>query len=152
MATSVVRLTAPTHATAQSNFSSSLFLKSAMFDFNTLSDFSRANCISICAFLVPANLVATSLTIALTVLRRPRLQIWQSAGIASTFAVVMLIHVWTWFAIGVVMIPTYVLLWLATTCLLANSGAILLRKRLANATYTFNLGSFQLIRLPKGTS
>ncbi len=54
-----------------------------MFDFNTLADFSRANCISVCTFLVPANLVATSLTIALTALRRPQTQVWQAAGIAS---------------------------------------------------------------------
>lgn len=37
-----------------------------MFDFNTLAEFSRAYCIGICAFLIPANLVATSLTIIFT--------------------------------------------------------------------------------------
>ena len=95
-----------------------------MFDFSTLAEISRANCVSICAFLVPANLVATSLTIILTALRRPQVQVWRAAGIASLPALVMLYHVFTWFMIGVVMAPTYILLWLGTICLLTNLGAI----------------------------
>lgn len=95
-----------------------------MFDFPHLADLSRTHCLSLCAFLVPANLVATVLTMVFAVLHRPKLQLWQSAGVASSFALVMLWHVYTWFAVGVVMVPTYVLLWLASTCLLANIGAI----------------------------
>lgn len=53
-----------------------------MFDFNTLTEFSRHYCIGICAFLVPANLVATLLTAIFTVLRRPAAQVWQAAGIS----------------------------------------------------------------------
>lgn len=95
-----------------------------MFDFHTLAEFSRAYCVSICAFLVPANLVATSLTIAFAVLRRPPVQVWQATGIASIFALAMILHVFTWFQVGVVMAPTYILLWLGSTCLLTNLGAI----------------------------
>lgn len=93
-----------------------------MFDFNTLADFSRTNCISICAFLIPANLVATSLT-TITALLRP-IQVWQVAGIASIFALLMLCHVFTWFIVGIVMPPTYILLWLGSSCLLINIVAI----------------------------
>lgn len=103
-----------------------------MLDFHTLAEFSRANCVSICAFLVPANLLATIFTIILTVLHRPSHQVWQSAGFASIFAVVMIMHVYSWFAIGVVMPPTYILLWLATTCLLTNLAAILWQRRLVH--------------------
>ncbi len=95
-----------------------------MIEFHTLAEFSRANCIAICAFLVPANLIATLLTIILAVLGRPSHQIWQAAGFASILAFVMVSHVYTWFAIGVVMAPTFILLSLAVTCLLINSGAI----------------------------
>lgn len=95
-----------------------------MFDFNTLAEFSRANCISICAFLVPANLIATSLTIFLTTLMRPSVQVWQMAGIAGIFALLMLWHVFTWFMVGIVMAPTYILLGLGTSCFLINIGAI----------------------------
>ena len=100
-----------------------------MFDFNTLAEFSRAYCIGICAFLIPANLIATSLTIIFTVLGRPAVRVWQAAGIASIFALVMILHVFTWFQVGVVMAPTYILLCLGSICLFTNLGAILLSRR-----------------------
>ena len=100
-----------------------------MFDSNTLAEFSRHYCIGICAFLVPANLVATSLTMVFAMLRRPAAQVWQAAGIASIFALVMMLHVFTWFMVGMVMAPTYILLCLGSICLFTNFGAILLRRR-----------------------
>ena len=99
-----------------------------MLDLNTIAEFSRTNCVAICAFLVPANLLATLLSVVFSVLHRPLRQVWQAAGIGSIFAFVMVLHVYTWFAIGVVMAPTYILLWLAISCLLTNFGAILFRK------------------------
>ncbi|MDF5711808.1 MAG: hypothetical protein PUP90_30050 [Nostoc sp. S4] len=104
-----------------------------MFDLNTLAEFSRGNCVAICTFLVPANLLFTILTIILTVLRRPSHQVWQSAAIACFFASVMILHVYTWFSIGVVMAPTYILMWLAITCLLSNSAAIFFNRRYSNS-------------------
>lgn len=101
-----------------------------MFDYHTVGELSRAHCISICAFLVPANLVATSVTMIFTALRRPYSQVWQAAGIASIFALVMIWHVFTWFVVGVVMAPTYILLWLGCSCLITNLGAIILHLRL----------------------
>lgn len=115
-----------------------------MFDFHPLAEFSRNHCISICAFLVPANLVATSLTMIFTALRRPQVQVWQAAGIASIFALVMILHVFTWFLVGVVMVPTYVLLWLGSTCLLTNLGAVFLRRRFAI------IERYNLLRLENG--
>jgi len=102
-----------------------------MFDFNILAEFSRTYCIGICAFLVPANLITTSLTMTFTLLRRPAVQVWQTAGIASIFALVMILHVFTWFMIGVVMAPTYILLGMGSICLFANLGAILLHRRIS---------------------
>ncbi|WP_066376683.1 MULTISPECIES: hypothetical protein [unclassified Anabaena] len=99
-----------------------------MLDFHTLAEFSRTNCVGICAFLVPANLLATLLTIILAVVGRPTFQIWQAASFASIFAVLMVLHVYSWFVIGVVMLPTYILLGLAITCLLINVAAIILQK------------------------
>lgn len=107
-----------------------------MLDFNTLAEFSRSNCVGICAFLVPANLLATLLTIILTALHRPSSQVWQAAGIASIFAFVMVMHVYTWFAVGVVMPPTYILLSLAITCWLANLAAVIWQK---HYSHTFSL-------------
>jgi hypothetical protein len=105
-----------------------------MLDLNSLAEFSRANCVSLCAFLVPANLVATIFTMVLTALRRPTYQIRGSAGVASLLALVMVLHVYTWFAVGIVMAPTYILLSLALSCLLTNIGAMLLQKRFVTVT------------------
>ncbi|WP_414526531.1 hypothetical protein [Nodularia chucula] len=100
-----------------------------MLDFNALAEFSRSNCISICAFLVPANIITSLVTVILTVLHRPMHQVWKAAGLASIFAVIMIFHVFTWFMIGVVMLPTYILLSLAISCLLTNFVAILWHNR-----------------------
>ncbi len=103
-----------------------------MLDLNSFAEFSRTNCIAICAFLVPANLLTTILTIVLTGIRRPFHPVWQVAAIACFFALVMMLHVYSWFAIGVVMVPTYILLSLAITCLLVNLGAIYYHRRYVN--------------------
>jgi hypothetical protein len=102
-----------------------------MLDLNTLAEFSRTNCIGICAFLVPANLLTTLVTMILTYQQRPLQQVRQATGIAIIFALVMISHVYTWFAIGVVMSETYILLSLAVTCLFTNLGAIFLHRRFA---------------------
>ncbi|MBD2739261.1 MULTISPECIES: hypothetical protein [Nostoc] len=102
-----------------------------MLDFNNLIEFSSTYCIGICAFLIPANLLATSSTIIFTLLGRPTIEIWQTAFIASFFALLMILHVFAWFTIGVVMAPTYILLGLGSICLLANLIAILSHRRFA---------------------
>ena len=95
-----------------------------MFDFNTLFEFSRANCVAICAFLVPANLLFTLQTIVFTGLRRPKIKVRQAAVLACIPALVMVLHVYTWFMIGEVMAPTYILLALGSICLGINFWAI----------------------------
>ena len=95
-----------------------------MFDFNALFEFSRTYCATICAFLVPANLLFTSQTLIFTGLRRPQTQVQKAAILACFPALLMILHVYTWWAIGVVMAPTFILLWLASTCLGINVWAI----------------------------
>ncbi|BAU13210.1 hypothetical protein LEP3755_37490 [Leptolyngbya sp. NIES-3755] len=95
-----------------------------MLDFNALFDYSRSNCVGICTFLVPANLITTSLTLTLTGLDRSRSQVVIAAGIASLFSGIMVLHVLTWFLIGVVMMPTYILLSLGSMCLVTNLVAV----------------------------
>lgn len=95
-----------------------------MIDFNTLSEFSRAHCVAICAFLVPANLCSTLLTLGLSVLNRPQVQINRAASLACIFAIAMVLHVFSWFAVGVVMAPTYILLLLGSVCIGINFWAI----------------------------
>lgn len=96
-----------------------------MFDFNPLFEFSRSHCIAICAVLVPVNLLATLQTLIFVSLHRPQIQIQQSAGAATVCALVMILHVLTWFMIGVIMLPTYVLLFLGSVCLGLNLWAVI---------------------------
>jgi hypothetical protein len=95
-----------------------------MFDFNALLEFSSTNCVAICAFLVPANLLFTLQTMIFTGLQRPQNQVRQAVVLACIPALVMVLHVCAWWMIGVVMAPTFILLWLATTCLGINFWAI----------------------------
>ena len=101
-----------------------------MLDLNSLFEFSRMNCVGICAFLVPANILTTSLTLILTGLGRPSRQILIAAGVAALFSGVMVSHVLTWFLIGVVMMPTYILLGLGSLCLVTNLISVFRHKQI----------------------
>jgi hypothetical protein len=93
-------------------------------DYTPLFEFSRNHCVAICACLVPAILLATIVTLIGIASGRSARQVLPSAGIASLLAGVMVLHVLTWFLIGVVMVPTFVLLSLGSVCLLINLWAI----------------------------
>lgn len=90
----------------------------------SLAEFSRNHCVAVCSFLVPANLAATSLTLALSFLQVPMRQLLGVFAISSVLALALFIHVGTWFMIGVVMPPTFILLGLGLTCLVADYIAI----------------------------
>ena len=92
-----------------------------------LGDFSRSHCIGICAFLVPANLIATSQTILFTILKRSPIQIFTMTASASIYALLMIFHVISWFIVGVVMAPTFILMFLGTVCLAVNVMAVWLK-------------------------
>lgn len=117
-----------------------------MFDFNTLFEFSRTNCLAICAFLVPANLLFTLQTMIFTGLRRPQTQVRQAAMLACLPALVMVFHVFTWWMIGVVMAPTFILLGLASTCLSINFWAIAHPPSLAHFLRALVLRVLSLVR------
>jgi prepilin signal peptidase PulO-like enzyme (type II secretory pathway) len=104
-----------------------------MFDFNLLVElartnplfeFSRANCAAICTFLVPANILCTLQTMVLAGRCRPHGQVRQAALLACIPAVVMVLHVGTWLMVGVVALPTFVLLGLGSLCLGTNAWAM----------------------------
>ncbi|NEP09832.1 MAG: hypothetical protein F6K14_06335 [Symploca sp. SIO2C1] len=95
-----------------------------MIDLNTIFEFSRTNCVAICAFLVPANLLLTLQTLILTWLRRPKSQVLTAVLVACIPAVLIIFHVFTWLMIGVVMAPTFILLCLGSICLGINFWAI----------------------------
>jgi hypothetical protein len=95
-----------------------------MLDLNALFEFSRNHCGAICAFLVPANLLATLWTLGLVAFRGSPKLVTTAVLLASGFAGLMALHVGTWFMVGVVMPPTFILSALSITCLLINGWAI----------------------------
>jgi hypothetical protein len=95
-----------------------------MFDLALLPELSRQYCVAICAFLVPANLLATLQTLAMTVLQN-RSWLRQTVAIAGIgYAGLMVLHVFSWLSIGVIQAPTFILLSLGTVCFILNSWAM----------------------------
>lgn len=106
-----------------------------MFDFTALFDFSRNHCVAICAFFVPLNLLATARTLFLLFSARPSLQLRLAATFASLCALTLFLHVGTWFMIGVVMAPTFILSGLGMTCLAINLAAIIQTEKFQQLRY-----------------
>ena len=101
-----------------------------MFDLEPLFQFSRNNCIAICAFLVPANLITTVQTFVLLWLQRPLFQLRLGATVAIVFALTLFLHIATWFVIGVVTPVTFILAGLGTTCIVINLALVIYRDSL----------------------
>ena len=99
-----------------------------MFDFQPLFEFSRQNCVAICSFLVPANLIATITTLVLVAQGQSLLRLKWSRGIASVLAIALFLHVSTWFMIGVITPVTFILLALGSTCLIINLVVVAYRQ------------------------
>ena len=84
--------------------------------FDQLCEFSRNHCIGICGCLVPFNLILSFLTLVY-VGREMSPQLVQKNAIAVYSGVtLMVLHVSTWFLVGVVMIPTFILPVFGATC------------------------------------
>ena len=101
-----------------------------MLSLDLILEFSRNNCVAICAFLVPVNLLATIQTLILFFQKRPKKQIRLAAAFASSFAVIMFVHILSWFIIGIIMTPTFILFSLGVTCLIVNICAVKLDNKI----------------------
>ncbi|MEB3227901.1 MAG: hypothetical protein VKJ27_05910 [Synechocystis sp.] len=88
---------------------------------DTLATFSRANCIGICATLVPIMLLSTLSCLGVSYFQRGQFWIKVTYGITLASCVLMGLHVGTWFSIGVITPITFILLGLALTCVSASS-------------------------------
>lgn len=110
-----------------------------MFDLHCLGsvvgDFSRSHCVAICAFLVPANVLATSQTILFTILKRSPAQVFTISTSAIIYALLMISHVISWYIVGVVMAPTFILMFLGIICLAVNFTAIWLKVKQIEIDY-----------------
>lgn len=93
-------------------------------DLSPVFEFSRHHCVAICSFLVPATLLATLQTLVLLFWQRSQSQVGLAGLAASGLAAVIILHVGTWVAIGVLTPVSFVLLGLGTVCLAINGVAI----------------------------
>jgi hypothetical protein len=88
--------------------------------FDQLCEFSRSHCIGICGCLVPFNLFLSLLTL-IYVGRQMSPRVVERMAIAVYCGVtIMVLHVSTWFLIGVVMVPTFVLPVFGAVCVAIN--------------------------------
>jgi hypothetical protein len=90
---------------------------------SSLALFSRAHCGAICAVLIPANLGLATAVITATVLNPSSQQRAKFLGLSILVVTMMVLHVGTWLAIGVVHLFTFILLGLAVTCLAVDALA-----------------------------
>ncbi len=95
-----------------------------MFDFNNIIEFSHIYCVAICGLLVPMNVLASLQPIIFTVLHRPKKEINLMALVASFYALMIILHVGSWFIVGVVRIQTFILLLFASCSLITNIWAV----------------------------
>jgi phosphate/sulfate permease len=117
-----------------------------MFDLNSIAEFSRCHCVGICALLVPTNLLLAIATLLATALDRSPRTIYAIVGSGIIPALALFLHVATWWSIGVVMLPTFILPLLATTCLVIYAYALINRQHLRNlllALYEFTIAKYQ---------
>jgi hypothetical protein len=90
-----------------------------------LIEFSHRYCVEICTFLVPANLLATCRTLVSVGRNQPPQKRRSTVVLATTFALIMALHVFSWLLAGIVMPPTFILLALSCVCLSINGWSIL---------------------------
>ena len=117
-----------------------------MLELNSIAEFSRYHCIGICTVLVPINLLLTIGTIGLTVLGRSTRTIYANVSLSILPAIGLLLHVTTWWAIGVVMLPTYILPILAITCLTINAIAVIKPQQMGHIfrkIYSISIAKYQ---------
>ena len=96
-----------------------------MLNLTPLFEWSRLNCVALCAVLVPANLLATVSTLGFCLQQRSLTVIRGTAVGASLVALTLFGHIATWFVIGVITPVTFILASLGSTCLAINLWAIL---------------------------
>ncbi len=99
--------------------------------FEPIFEFSRSNCVAICSFLVPANLITTVVTLILVATEQPLSKMRWSRAIASVLAATLFVHISTWFVVGVITPVTFILFGLGTTCLVVNILAVMYAKEIA---------------------
>lgn len=108
-------------------------------------EFSRQNCVAICAFLVPANLLTTISILILLFTQSSRIQIRLATILSIIFASTLFLHISTWFIIGVITPVTFILSGLGITCLAIATLVNVYRHKFSGIE--FSVGAFRKMPL-----
>lgn len=92
--------------------------------FTALSEFSRMHCGAICAVLIPCVLLVAIYTLVLLYWQKPIATLCTTATVGTGLAMILFLHVSTWFMIGVVTPVTFILAALGLTCVVSNWAAV----------------------------
>jgi hypothetical protein len=103
-----------------------------MLDFSPVFEFSRNYCVTICAVLIPLNLITTLGAIALVAFNSSIWKVKALAILETLLASLILFHVSTWLMIGVVQPITFILIGLSCTCLVVCWGMVLFSEQFRN--------------------
>lgn len=106
-------------------------------------EFSRNSCVSFCALLVPANLLLTVITWSLVVLSASSTKwVLSTSLLGNTLSLVLILHVVSWWAVGVVAAPSFILVFLGGVCLTLNLLAMIFSEQVQSfwRTYVKNGG------------
>jgi hypothetical protein len=117
-----------------------------MLELNSIAEFSRCHCVEICALLVPINLCLAGATTFLVTLDRSPRMVYSTVCVSILPAIALFLHVATWWSIGVVMLPTFILPALAIICLANNAYAIINPQQMRNLVTTiieFSIAKYQ---------
>lgn len=112
--------------------------------FDQLCEFSRCHCVAICGGLVPFNLILSFLTLVYVARQAAPALIQKNAIAVYGGVTLMVLHVSTWFLVGVVMVPTFVLPVFGAVCVAIN----LWGTRNPDSLRRFLLGLWQFVRRP----
>ncbi|QUS60677.1 hypothetical protein IQE94_00355 [Synechocystis sp. PCC 7339] len=93
-----------------------IFIFESMNLITWLADFSRGQCVGICAALVPSILLCATICAVLIALDRPRWSVNTTYFATLAACGVMVLHVASWFSIGVITPVTFILLGLSLSC------------------------------------
>ncbi|WP_107671366.1 hypothetical protein [Cyanothece sp. BG0011] len=96
-----------------------------MFDPISIGEFSRNNCVSICAFLIPANLLGTLLSLSFILVKSSPLKLFTSVTVTTLLALILCLHVASWWIIGVIQATSFILLGLALLCISVNLWVVI---------------------------
>jgi len=85
-----------------------------------VAELSRNNCLTICAILVPLNLLLTIVLWVMVIIPRRKMEVLLLAAIANICSLALISHVASWWIVGIFLPASLVLLILAAICLSLN--------------------------------